>query len=88
MDWEVQRDPYGGDPESAVPTWATRRRNLPRLGLVDARLNLAGDQIVLQLVAPRLIDESSDQLRSRLLPRPDAEPHDGQRGRPAPHHSD
>ena len=53
MDWEVQRDPYGGDPESAVPTWATRLKlDLPRLGLVDARLNLAGDQIVLQLVAP------------------------------------
>ena len=37
---------------------------------MDARLNLAGDQIVLQLVAPHsaaLIDESSDQLRSRLL---------------------
>ena len=71
MDWEVQRDPYGGDPESAVPTWATRLKlDLPRLGLVDARLNLAGDQIVLQLVAPHsaaLIDESSDQLRSRLL---------------------
>ena len=40
MDWEVQRDPYGGDPESAVPTWATRLKlDLPRLGLVDARLN-------------------------------------------------
>ncbi|BEG73231.1 flagellar hook-length control protein FliK [Achromobacter xylosoxidans] len=71
MEWEVERDPYGGDPESALPTWATRLKlDLPRLGLVDARLNLAGDQIVLQLVAPHSaaeINDSSDQLRSRLL---------------------
>ncbi|MFY1894309.1 flagellar hook-length control protein FliK [Achromobacter xylosoxidans] len=71
MEWEVERDPYGGDPESAVSTWATRLKlDLPRLGLVDARLNLAGDQIVLQLVAPHSaaeITDSSDQLRSRLL---------------------
>jgi hypothetical protein len=71
MEWEVERDPYGGDPESATPTWATRLKlDLPRLGLVDARLNLAGDQIVLQLVAPLAaaeINDSSDQLRSRLL---------------------
>lgn len=71
MEWEVERDPYGGDPDSATPTWATRLKlDLPRLGLVDARLNLAGDQIVLQLVAPLSageINNSSDQLRSRLL---------------------
>lgn len=71
MEWEVQREPYGGDPDSAVPTWATRLKlDLPRLGLVDARLNLAGDQIVLQLIAPASaaeINDSSDMLRSRLL---------------------
>ncbi|WP_447919421.1 flagellar hook-length control protein FliK [Achromobacter aegrifaciens] len=71
MEWEVERDPYGGDPDSAVSTWATRLKlDLPRLGLVDARLNLAGDQIVLQLVAPHSateINDSSDALRSRLL---------------------
>ncbi|KNY10392.1 hypothetical protein AKG08_11820 [Achromobacter piechaudii] len=71
MEWEVERDPYGGDPDSATPTWATRLKlDLPRLGLVDARLNLAGDQIVLQLVAPLAageINNASDQLRSRLL---------------------
>ncbi len=71
MEWEVEREPYGGDPDSGVPTWATRLKlDLPRLGLVDARLNLAGDQIVLQLVAPHgaaELNESSDQLRSRLL---------------------
>lgn len=71
MEWEVERDPYGEDRESAVPTWATRvKLDLPRLGLVDARLNLAGDQIVLQLIAPHSateINESSDMLRSRLL---------------------
>jgi len=71
MEWEVERDPYGGDPESAVSTWATRLKlDLPRLGLVDARLNLAGDQIVLQLIAPHSaaeINDSSDALRSRLL---------------------
>lgn len=71
MEWEVERDPYGGDPDSAGSTWATRLKlDLPRLGLVDARLNLAGDQIVLQVVAPHSaaeINESSDLLRSRLL---------------------
>lgn len=71
MEWEVERDPYGGDPESAVSTWATRLKlDLPRLGLVDARLNLAGDQIVLQLIAPHSaaeINDSSDALRARLL---------------------
>lgn len=71
MEWEVERDPYGGDPNAAAPAWATRLKlDLPRLGLVDARLNLAGDQIVLQLVAPHSaaeINQSSDLLRSRLL---------------------
>ncbi len=71
MEWEVERDPYGADRESAIPTWATRvKLDLPRLGLVDARLNLAGDQIVLQLIAPHSaseINDSSDMLRSRLL---------------------
>ncbi len=71
MEWEVERDPYGADRESAGPTWATRLKlDLPRLGLVDARLNLAGDQIVLQLIAPHSaaeINDSSDLLRSRLL---------------------
>ncbi|SSW73291.1 hypothetical protein AGI3411_05938 [Achromobacter agilis] len=71
MEWEVERDPYGGDPNSVVPTWATRLKlDLPRLGLVDARLNLAGDQLVLQLVAPHSaseIHDASDTLRSRLL---------------------
>ncbi|WP_313619984.1 flagellar hook-length control protein FliK [Achromobacter sp.] len=71
MEWEVERDPYGADRESAMPTWATRvKLDLPRLGLVDARLNLAGDQIVLQLIAPHSateINDSSDMLRSRLL---------------------
>ncbi|WP_232482009.1 flagellar hook-length control protein FliK [Achromobacter denitrificans] len=71
MEWEVERDPYGGDPDSGVPTWATRvKLDLPRLGLVDARLNLAGDQLVLQLIAPHSapeIHDASDTLRSRLL---------------------
>ncbi|PJM68147.1 flagellar hook-length control protein FliK [Achromobacter ruhlandii] len=71
MEWEVERDPYGGDPDSTGSTWATRLKlDLPRLGLVDARLNLAGDQLVLQVVAPHSaaeINESSDLLRSRLL---------------------
>ncbi|MGY6273545.1 flagellar hook-length control protein FliK [Achromobacter denitrificans] len=71
MEWEVEREPYGGDPDSAIPTWATRLKlDLPRLGLVDARLNLAGDQLVLQLIAPHSaseIDDASGTLRSRLL---------------------
>ena len=50
-----------------LPQWVL---DLPRLGLVDARLNLAGDQLVLQLVAPHSASElqdDSDTLRSRLL---------------------
>ncbi len=70
MEWEVERDPYGGDPDSATPTWATRLKlDLPRLGLVEVRLNLAGDQVVMQLIAPLSASEiraSSDQLRTRL----------------------
>ncbi|KAJ8135422.1 hypothetical protein OY671_011365, partial [Metschnikowia pulcherrima] len=69
MEWEVEREPYGGDPESGVPTWATRSKSdSPRSGSVDARSNSAGDQIVSQSVAPHgaaELNESSDQLRSR-----------------------
>lgn len=74
MWWEISRDP-GDNPEAsakadAVSTWATRLvLTMPRLGPVEARLNLAGDQLVLQIVAPGSnteIAHSADELRQRL----------------------
>ncbi|MBV7486313.1 flagellar hook-length control protein FliK [Bordetella sp. BOR01] len=53
MEWEVRRDAREGAAE-AETHWATRLKlELPRLGLVEARLSLAGDELVMQLVAPR-----------------------------------
>ncbi|MBO1111077.1 flagellar hook-length control protein FliK [Bordetella petrii] len=57
MEWEVRRDAPEGAAD-AEAHWATRLKlDLPRLGLVEARLNLAGDQLVMQLVAPRSAPE-------------------------------
>jgi len=57
MEWEVRRDAPEGAAQ-ATAHWATRLKlDLPRLGLVEARLNLAGDQLVMQLVAPRSASE-------------------------------
>ncbi|CAP42492.1 flagellar hook-length control protein FliK [Bordetella petrii] len=57
MEWEVRRDAPEGAAQ-ATTHWATRLKlDLPRLGLVEARLNLAGDQLVMQLVAPRSATE-------------------------------
>jgi len=57
MEWEVRRDAAEGA-AGAETHWATRLKlDLPRLGLVEARLNLAGDQLVMQLVAPRSAPE-------------------------------
>jgi|SRR5690606_19573031 len=69
LEWEVRRQaPEGADP--SVPHWATRLKlDLPRLGLVEARLTLAGDQLVMQLVAPRsaaLIGDETQLLRESL----------------------
>ena len=71
MDWEVQRDPYGGDPESAVPTWATRLQARPAPTGPGGRAAEPGrrpDRAAAgRAHSAALIDESSDQLRSRLL---------------------
>ncbi|MFJ1298833.1 flagellar hook-length control protein FliK [Pseudomonadota bacterium AL_CKDN230030165-1A_HGKHYDSX7] len=71
MEWEVKRDPYGedqpGDPEGH---WSTRLTlELPRLGQVEARISLAGTQLVLNIVAPNgavELNQQSEQLRQRL----------------------
>ncbi|WP_195846313.1 flagellar hook-length control protein FliK, partial [Bordetella pertussis] len=50
--------------------WATRLKlNLPRLGTVEARLNLAANQLVLHVVAPDSAAEigaAADALRQQL----------------------
>ena len=72
MEWAVERQnrEMEGTAE-VVQTWATRLRlDLPRLGMVEARLSLAGSQLVMQLVAPLAepeINASADALRERLL---------------------
>lgn len=71
MEWEVQRDPYGedqpGDPDGH---WSTRLTlELPRLGQVEARISLAGSQLVLNIVAPHgavELNQQSEHLRQRL----------------------
>lgn len=64
LEWEVRRQaPDGAD--QPVPHWATRLKlDLPRLGLVEARLNLAGDQLVMQVVAPHSAREIGDQAQA------------------------
>lgn len=70
LEWEVRREQNGKENAEATSTWATRLKlELPRLGLIEARINLAGNQIVLQMAAPRSATEikaSSEQLRERL----------------------
>ncbi|AZY49095.1 flagellar hook-length control protein FliK [Bordetella avium] len=70
MEWEVRRDPYGEAQEDPDSHWATRLTlHLPRLGQIEARLSLAGDQLVLQLTAPQSAQElgqASDGLRQQL----------------------
>jgi len=70
MEWEVQRrEPSEGDAE-APDSWATRLKlNLPGLGEVQARLSLAGGQLVMHLVAPSgadLMADHTELLRQRL----------------------
>lgn len=70
MDWEIRRDPYGESPEDPDSHWATRLTlHLPRLGEVEARLSLAGSQLVMQLTAPRSaveLNQESGTLRQTL----------------------
>ncbi|OZI74697.1 flagellar hook-length control protein FliK [Bordetella genomosp. 12] len=58
MDWELRRDPYGEAPQDPDSHWASRLTlHLPRLGEIEARLSLAGSQLVLQLTAPQSAGE-------------------------------
>jgi hypothetical protein len=70
MEWEIERDHSQGGGEADDTHWATRLQiELPRLGLVQARLNLAGNQLVMHLVAPASsaeLSHNSDALRERL----------------------
>src|SRR5690606_14672273 len=70
MEWEVSEDrnPQAAD---AAPSWATRLKlQLPSLGEVEARISLAGDQLVLRLVSPdsaSVLQEHAPALREKLL---------------------
>src|SRR5690606_20946724 len=70
MQWEVNEDAsrHGADEPS---TWATRLKlQLPSLGDVEARISLAGDRLVLRLVAPEsaaVLQDHASQLRENLL---------------------
>ena len=71
MEWEVSRREPSEDESGAQQTehWATRINiHLPALGQVQARLTLAGQQLVMQLVAPASADvlsEHAEALRGR-----------------------
>ncbi|QAA92953.1 flagellar hook-length control protein FliK [Pollutimonas thiosulfatoxidans] len=70
IEWEVgRREPQDGEAADATDHWATRLTlNLPGLGQVQARLNLAGKQLVMHLVSPQsadLLDTHAEALRSR-----------------------
>ncbi|ALM83170.1 flagellar hook-length control protein FliK [Bordetella sp. N] len=74
MWWEVRREQDdsipGGNPVEAGQSWATRVvLNLPRLGTVEVRMNLAGDQLVMNIVAPESdaeISQAGSVLRQRM----------------------
>src|SRR5690606_17993191 len=70
LDWEVQRrEPQENDPDQ-LDTWATRLKlTLPGLGEIQARLSLAGGQLIMHVVAPQGADVMADHtalLRERL----------------------
>jgi len=70
MQWQVEPDRDAPGAETQDRHWATRiALELPRLGQVEARLRLAGTQLMLQLVAPRSAAELSqhgDDLRQGM----------------------
>ncbi|HEY0294260.1 MAG TPA: flagellar hook-length control protein FliK, partial [Bordetella sp.] len=70
MEWEVERDRSQGGEIIDDTHWATRLQlELPRLGLVQARLNLSGNQVILSLVAPSSageLNQNSEALRHRF----------------------
>ncbi len=72
MEWEIhRREPSKEDTDLSVETdhWATRINiHLPMLGSVQARLTLAGQQLVMHLIAPEssaLLSEHTETLRGR-----------------------
>ncbi|MBV6273192.1 flagellar hook-length control protein FliK [Alcaligenaceae bacterium CGII-47] len=71
MDWKVERREQDGGQDNAPEHWATRLNlQLPLLGEVQARLTLAGDQLVMRLVAPQSAERLNahiESLRGRLL---------------------
>lgn len=73
MEWEVSRHEQSRtEGDSASPAhWATKITiELPRLGSVQARLTLSGQQVVMHVVAPEsaaVLDEHSEILRGRCL---------------------
>lgn len=73
MEWEVsRREPSREDTDLPleVDHWATRITiQLPVLGNVQARLTLAGQQVLMQLIAPEsstLLSEHTEALRNRF----------------------
>ncbi len=73
MRWEVRRHPGDEGDEDGVRAghWSTRLNlSLPALGDVQARLTLAGDQLVMRLAAPDSaprLEGAVETLRARLL---------------------
>lgn len=71
MEWEIGRreEQAEGGAEGQNMNWATRIAiHLPRLGQVEARLTLSGQQLVMHVVAPEsagVLDEHAETLRSR-----------------------
>lgn len=71
-EWEIRREPHhpGGEDAPGADHWATRiNLNLPGLGEIRARLNLADKQLVLHLDAPvssGLLSQHAQGLRDRL----------------------
>ncbi|WP_233234692.1 flagellar hook-length control protein FliK [Bordetella sp. LUAb4] len=74
MWWEIRREQDdtipGSNPVEAGQSWATRLvLNLPRLGTVEVRMNLAGNQLVMNIVAPdsdNEIAQAGIALRQRM----------------------
>lgn len=70
MEWEVQRRHPDAHEGEQAENWATRLNlSLPGLGEVQARLSLAGNQLVMHLVSPdgaSLMADHTESLRNRL----------------------
>lgn len=71
MQWDIHRENHALEHTEEASHWATRLTlNLPKLGEVQARITLAGQEVVMQLIAPesaKLLDGNRDALRAHLL---------------------